>query len=346
MQIQEAVYAVARLINVASQYMNTYDRKNYIESKVALLDDSQKQSLITVIKAMSLLVEGESMSILRDPTKFDPKATQPPWIQVLPTAALHIVRAADPAFASLESPSKEDYVMAKKVLTAIGSSSASPDLALKMDPDAGPGPSQMQMLGGYDTLYRGLNSVSDRVIGRVASKKPWSIKHGVSTSYKRDTAADFAGLQKDGSSSGNGPSIFFTINNPKKKGFIADRLSDFGEYEVILSGDFQINSWILSVRGQMPAKLWDNTKKREVQKNARTLMQANSETMEIKFIHKEIKKIDVLTFDDEQKFLDAIDKYSFNRSKFETDKLGMPNNVTRWAPNRESVLIAADVTLI
>lgn len=340
MQIQEAVYAITRLINVAGQYMNTYDRKDYIESKIALLDDSQKQSLIIVIKAMSILVSGGQMTFLRDPTKFDPTVGRASWIQILPMAALHIIRAVDPAFDGYESPSKEDYIMAKKVLTAIGSSTASAEAALKMDPNAGPSPSRMRMLGGYDTLYRGLKAVSDRIIRLVANKKPWSIKHGVSTSYEKDTAINFCGLRSDGSSDGEGPAIFFKINNPEKKGFVADTLSDFGEHEVILSGDFQINSWILSVRGRMSAKVDNNYT------GIRTLMQANSETMEIKFIYKQLKKIDFITFDDNQLFLDAIDKYAFNKGKFESDKLGMPNNMSKWAPNRQSVLISADVTLI
>ncbi len=349
MEIEKAVYAVTRLINVAGTHMNAFNRKKYVKEKVALLDDNQKQSLVKVLKAVAMLVYGGEMEILRDPSKFDDLMAKGgatfnhPWVQIASMVILQTIQAADPSFDENDSPTPEDYIMAKKVLTAIGSSSTPSGAVTDLDPDVRP--KKPEHLSGYDTLYRGLKGVSDRIIRRVSIKKPWSIKHGVSTSYEKRTAADFAGLRPDGTASGGGPAVFFTINNPEKKGFIADTLSDYGEYEVILSGDFQINSWILSARGRMSGIVnavgWSKSPV-----GLHTLMQANSETMEIKFIYKPLKKIDVLTFDDNQLFLDAIDKYAFNQGKFESDKLGMPNNISKWVPSRGSVLIAADVTLI
>jgi len=344
MEIEKAVYGVTRLINIAGTHMNAFNRKKYIKEKVALLDENQKQSLVKVLKAVAMLVYGGEMEVLRDPSKFDDEqaAGGPtfnyPWHQIASMVILQSIKAADPSFDENDSPTKEDYIMAKKVLTAIGSSDVSMKAALDVDPEV---TASVHQLGGYDDLYRGLKGVSDRIIRRVSIKKPWSIKHGVSTSYEKQTAMDFAGLQSNGTASGGGPSVFFTINNPQKKGFIADTLSDYGEYEVILSGDFQINSWVLSAIGKMSGQVDGNYT------GIRTLMQANSETMEIKFIYQQhFREIDVLTFNDNQLFLDAIDKYAFNRSRFESDKLGMPNNITKWVPNRGSVLIAADVTLI
>ena len=345
MGIEQTVYAVTRLINVAGTHMNAFNRKKYVKEKIALLDESQKQALVKVLKAVAMLVYGGEMEVLRDPSKFDDQRAKGrpsfnhPWVQIASMVILQAISAADPSFDENDSPTPEDYIMAKKVLTAIGSSSTPSDAVTDLDPDVRP--KKPEHLSGYGTLYRGLKGVSDRIIRRVSIKKPWSIKHGVSTSYEKQTAMDFAGLQSDGTASGGGPSVFFTINNPEKKGFIADTLSDYGEYEVILSGDFQINSWILSARGRMSGQVDGNYT------GIRTLMQANSETMEIKFIYqRHFREIDVLTFNDNQLFLDAIDKYAFNRSKFESDKLGMPNNITKWVPNRGSVLIAADVTLI
>ena len=344
MEIEKAVYGVTRLINIAGTHMNAFNRKKYIKEKVALLDENQKQSLVKVLKAVAMLVYGGEMEVLRDPSRFDDEqATGGPnfnhaWHQIASMVILQAIKAADPSFDENDSPTKEDYIMAKKVLTAIGSSDVSMKAALDVDPEV---TASVHQLGGYDDLYRGLKGVSDRIIRRVSIKKPWSIKHGVSTSYEKQTAMDFAGLQSNGTASGGGPSVFFTINNPQKKGFIADTLSDYGEYEVILSGDFQINSWVLSAIGKMSGQVDGNYT------GIRTLMQANSETMEIKFIYQQhFREIDVLTFNDNQLFLDAIDKYAFNRSRFESDKLGMPNNITKWVPNRGSVLIAADVTLI
>ena len=40
--------------------------------------------------------------------------------------------------------------------------------------------------------------------------------------------------------SGNGHSLIFIINNPKKQGFVADRLSGYDEKEVILSGRLKV----------------------------------------------------------------------------------------------------------
>lgn len=342
MGIEQTVYAIARLMNKANSYMGTYDAKKYIQQKVATLSNDEKQLLVKVLKAMGMLVNGDEMEVLRDPSKFDEKSKDKKfgmqWFLMLSTNVRSAIEAADPSFDERAFPTKEDYIMANKMLTTIGSSTLSADVVAQFDDI--PFETPTGMTAGYETLYRGLSKVPDRVIRRVASKKPWSIKHGVSTSYEKHTAMNFCGLQSDGTSGNQGPAILFTINNPKKKGFIADTLSDYGEHEVILSGDFQINKWILSARGRMSAT--SNGKL----KGMRTLMQINSETMQIKFIYKEIKKVDYLSFTDEQSFLDAVDKYTFNQGKFETDKLGMPNNISKWMPSSKSVLIAADVTLI
>lgn len=348
MGIEQTVYAITRLLNRASRTMTIFDAKRYIKKKIERLSDEEKQLLVKVLKAMGMLVSGDEMEVLRDPSKFDEKSSKSnfgmSWYHMLSTNVKYALKAADPSFDENAQPTREDYIMANKMLKVMGSSSLSADIVAQYDDLPHDKP---ELSGGFETLYRGLNKVSDRIIRRVASKKSWSIKHGVSTSYDKFSAMNFCGLQSDGTSGNEGPAIMFTINNPQKKGFIADELSEYGEQEVILSGDFQINKWILSVNGRVGARIWDRVKKYEVQRGIRTLMQANSETMEIKFIYKEhIKKVDYLSFTDEQKFLDALDKYAFNQSTFETDKLGMPNNVTKWHPTQRTVLIAADVTLI
>ena len=348
MGIEQTVYAVTRMLNRASRTMNLFDAKRYIEKKIAGLTGEEKQLLAKVLKAMGMLVSGDQMEVLRDPSKFDDKIGEANfgmvWNLMLATNVRNAIKTADPSFDEDGYPTKQDYIMANEILKVMGSSSLSADVVAQYDDLPSDRP---ELSGGFETLYRGLQKVPDRVIRRVANKRPWSIKHGVSTSYDKQQAEEFAGMQSDGTSGTNGPAIFFTINNPQKKGFIADELSGFGEQEVILAGDFQINKWILSVNGKMGARIWDNVKKYEVQRGIRTLMQANSETMEIKFIYKEhFRKVDYLSFTDQQEFLDALDKYAFNRSKFETDKLGMPDNVTVWHPTQRTVLIAADVTLI
>lgn len=348
MGIEQTVYAVTRMLNRASRTMNLFDGKKYVEKKVAGLTDEEKQLLVKVLKAMGMLVSGDQMEVLRDPSKFDEKSGEEDfgmmWHLTLAANVRYAIKAADPSFDEDGYPTKQDYIMANEILKVMGSSSLSTDVLAQYDDLPSDRP---ELSGGFETLYRGLQKVPDRVIRRVANKRPWSIKHGVSTSYDKQQAEEFAGMQSDGTSGKQGPAIMFTINNPQKKGFIADELSEFGEQEVILAGDFQINKWILSVNGKMGARIWDNVKKYEVQRGIRTLMQANSETMEIKFIYKEhFRKVDYLSFTDQQKFLDALDKYAFNRSAFETDKLGMPDNVTVWHPTQRTVLIAADVTLI
>ena len=341
MGIEQTVYAITRLLNRASRTMTIFDAKRYIEKKIGSLSNEEKQLLVKVLKAMGMLVSGDEMEVLRDPSKFDEKSSESnfgmSWYHMLSTNVKYALKTADPSFDENTQPTKEDYIMANKMLKVMGSSSLSADIVKQYDDLPHDKP---ELSGGFETLYRGLNKVSDRIIRRVASKKSWSIKHGVSTSYDKFSAMNFCGLQSDGTSGNEGPAIMFTINNPQKKGFIADELSEYGEQEVILSGDFQINKWILSARGRMSAKVDGKLK------GMRTLMQINSETMEIKFIYKEIKKVDYLSFTDEQSFLDAVDKYTFNQGKFETDKLGMPNNISKWQPTRRTVLIAADVTLI
>lgn len=341
MGIEQTVYAITRMLNRASRTMTVFDAKRYIEKKIAGLTDEEKQLLVKVLKAMGMLVSGDEMEVLRDPSKFDEKSGEENfgmmWSYMLSTNVKYAIKAADPTFVEDGYPTKSDYIMANEILKVMGSSSLSADIVAQYDDLPSDKP---ELSGGFETLYRGLNKVSDRIIRRVASKRSWSIKHGVSTSYDKTSAMNFCGLQSDGTSGNSGPAILFTINNPEKKGFIADELSEYGEQEVILSGDFQIDKWILSARGRMSSKLSDKLE------GMRTLMQANSETMEIKFIYKSIKKVDYLSFTDKQLFLDAIDKYTFNQGKFETDKLGMPNNISKWQPSNRTVLIAADVTLI
>ena len=341
MGIEQTVYAVARMLNRASRTMTVFDAKRYIEKKVAGLTGEEKQLLVKVLKAMGMLVSGDEMQVLRDPSKFDEKSQEPNfgmvWHNMLSSNVIYAIKAADPSFVDDDYPTKQDYVMANEMLKVIGSSSLSADIVAQYDDLPLDKP---ELSGGFETLYRGLNKVSDRIIRRVASKKSWSIKHGVSTSYNVHSAKNFCSLQSDGTSNGDGPAIFFKINNPKKKGFIADELSDYGESEVILSGDFQIDKWILSAYGRMSSKVGGKLR------GERTLMQINSETMEIKFIYKQLKKLDFIRFTDRQEFLDAVDKYTFNQSQFETDKLEMPNNISKWQPTRRTVLIAADVTLI
>ena len=341
MGIEQTVYAITRMLNRASRTMSVFDAKRYIEKKVAGLTDEEKQSLVKVLKAMGMLVSGDQMEILRDPSKFDEKSKEADfgmkWHFMLSTKVKYAIKAADPSFDEDTNPTKQDYIMANKILKIIGSSSLSADIVAQYDDLPSDKP---ELSGGFSTLYRGLNKVSDRIIRRVASKKSWSIKHGVSTSYDIHAAKNFCSLQRDGTSNGDGPAIFFKINNPEKKGFIADELSEYGEREVILSGDFRIDKWILSASGRMSSKVGGKLR------GERTLMQINSETMDIKFIYKELKKLDFLRFKDKQEFLDAVDKYTFNQGKFETDKLEMPNNISKWQPTRRTVLIAADVTLI
>lgn len=341
MGIEQTVYAITRMLNRASRTMNLFDAKRYIEKKIASLTDEEKQLLVKVLKAMGMLVSGDEMEVLRDPSKFDEKRGEANfgmvWYHILSTNVRHAIKAADPLFDENAKPTKQDYVMANEILKVMGSSSLSADIVAQYDDLPFDKP---ELSAGFETLYRGLNKVSDRIIRRVAIKKPWSIKHGVSTSYDKNSAMNFCGLQSDGTSGGQGPAIFFKINNPEKKGFIADELSEYGESEVILSGDFKIDKWVLSTTGKMSSMVGGKLR------GERTLMQINSETMEIKFIYKQLKKIDFLRFTDKQLFLDAVDKYTFNQPQFETDKLEMPNNISKWQPTRRNVLIAADVTLI
>ena len=210
--------------------MSIFDSKRYIEKKVAGLTDEEKQLLVKVLKAMGMLVSGDEMEVLRDPSKFDEKRGETNfgmvWYQMLSMNVRNAIKAADPSFVEDDFPTKQDYVMANEILKAMGSSSVSADIVAQYDDLPGDKP---ELSGGFKTLYRGLSKVSDRIIRRVANKRSWSIKHGVSTSYDKQSAENFAGLQSDGTSSGLGPAVFFKINNPEKKGFIADELSDYGE---------------------------------------------------------------------------------------------------------------------
>ena len=251
--------AILRLINAATKLTNPLDRRRYIREKIRPLSDEDKKALDTILKTMILMTSG-NVKTIRDPNLYDPDAGS--WMSIASTSAMEILNQIPNDLGTrgpgYSSPTKKDYQTAKRLMPILGSSFMDVDEIKAL---AGPQNSvefvddehfyKLDAVSGFETLYRGISDLKIDTVKYAMENSTWDILRGVSTSFEKRMSEDYAGMQKGhGAFSGRGPSMFFTINNPKKKGFVSDELSEYSEQEVILSGVLDIDSWILQAKGQ------------------------------------------------------------------------------------------------
>lgn len=259
MELDKKALAVTRLVSAIYEWQppglfdssNALTREQAIRQLIesALPTEQNKQNLINMILAMTLLTSG-NVATVRDPSSFNPKKAKR-WPTILSKASEYVLNLL--RFRYYDLVTQKNYEDAKKLLPVIGSSSmlesevysvfsksglpaSKPGLAKYIDKapvKAG--------IGGYDNLHRGLSNVSDAMVIRITNlDKTWDMSRGVSTSRNYASAKGF--------STKKGPnSVLFSFENPKKRGFNALSMSRYGaEEEVVLSGVAKIDNYQLS----------------------------------------------------------------------------------------------------
>ena len=253
MQIKKNILAIFRILEAIGD-SKKYDQALQRLNKVLTPED--KKTMADIFKALLLLTAG-NQEALRDPETYDPAEAKDNFSSMTGSKSYFLFRDLELPFELMDPPTKEDYQLAKKLLPIMGSSFVSKD-----DID-----SQIGKTGdldrrfkseGYDTVYRGLNRVSPNVIAYLMSKPTWDIGRGVSTSYDMSEAQVFSKSLHVPWGSTVGPAILFTIKNVSKRGFHAGSLSRYEkEKEVILSGDLEINSWLIEAKGDLRPEYGD-----------------------------------------------------------------------------------------
>ena len=204
------------------------------------LTDKDFDAMGTILKSMILMTSG-SVATVRNPDSFDPLKTSP-WEDIARSSLGNLFTLLGLDIA--EQISKQDYKTANTLLKKMGSSSIEmSDIEAKIGPNSfnTMKPEKVQI---SETLWRGLKKLSfDAIILMLDKKDDWDIGRAVSTSEVMDVAYEFASDVPSGETNNK---VVLKINNPKRKGFRAGRLSKFQEDEVILSGQLRITDWSLS----------------------------------------------------------------------------------------------------
>jgi hypothetical protein len=348
MEVKKSIIMALRLINFNLHTSNVWTAKKFLRGVLRKLNDAEKENLAKVLKAMVLMTSG-SVKTIRNPDgydKMDPDAINP-WDDIMSYQVRVTLETADPDFDSHSKPTKEDYMLAKKLLPIMGSSFttdqdiedyAKDELASAQDDH------QKELVKGFQTLYRGLKGVSIDLVKRIMTKKPYSIERAVSTSFDYDQASDFAGLGngKD-KASFNGPAVLLYITNLQRKGFVAGHLSAYDEDEVILSGMLNIEQWEIYVRGRVSDRKEDINGRLKFY-GLRTHLTILSADKTITFKYSD-GSTDTLRYTDEDEFAQNARAAISGGFPFTSTKVDMPNGKTKWIPNERSICIHAHATL-
>jgi hypothetical protein len=347
MEIKKSIIMALRLINFSLHKGNVWTSAKYLEGVVGKLDDAAKDSLAKVLKSMVLMTSG-SVKTIRNPAgydKADPDSIGP-WSNIVSWQVQKTLEAADPTFDVFSKPTKEDYMMAKKLLPIMGSSFTSDEdveLYAKDELASAKDVRQKQLVKGFTTLYRGLKGVSIDLIKRIMTKRPYSIERAVSTSFNYDEAAGFAGLSRGDGTSHSGPAILLHITTLERKGFIAGQLSTYDEDEVILSGILDIDKWEIYVRGRVSDQKEDiNGRLKFYGLRTHATILSADKTITFKYSD---GSTDTLRYTDEDEFAQNARAVISGGFPFTSTKVQMPNGKTKWIPNERSICIHAHTTL-
>ena len=248
--------AILRLVNAATKLTNPMDRRKYIREKIKPLSNEDKKALDTALKTMILMTSG-NVKTIRDPSLYDPGAGS--WRSIASSSAMNVLNQIPNESGGfgpgITSPTKEDYETAKRLMPILGSSFMDADEVKALTGGVSPQEEYFYKLDsseGFETLYRGISDLKIDTIKYGMMNSTWDILRGVSTSFNPRQADDFAGTTQygHGASKNRGPSMYFVINNPKRKGFVSDAISEYDEQEVILSGILDIDSWEFQASGR------------------------------------------------------------------------------------------------
>ncbi len=198
--------------------------------------------IANILKSMALMTKGH-VGTIRSPEKFDSDKAHS-WAEYFKQSEHFLTLLRHLGINLSQSPTRSDYVLASKMLRILGSSILDEEEVRKMFDQLGIeqefGMTQKDAarknLQIPTTLYRGLQKLSLRAYKKLRTVGyVWGIEKSVSTSSMREIAENFASDYK-----GEGYSVLFIINNPKRQGFVADKLSAFSEDEIILSGRLKV----------------------------------------------------------------------------------------------------------
>ena len=248
--------AILRLVNAATRLTNPMDRRRYIREKIKPLSDEDKKALDAALKTMILLTSG-NVKTVRDPSLYDPDAGS--WKSISSPSAMEVLNQIPDGFGGrgpgYTSPTKEDYETAKKLMPILGSSFMDADEVKALTGGGSPEEEyfyKLEATKGFETLYRGISDLKIDTIKYAMENTTWDMLRGVSTSFNPTESENFAGIKQysHGAIKNRGPSMYFIINNPKRKGFVSDAISEYNEQEVILSGIVDIDSWEFQASGR------------------------------------------------------------------------------------------------
>lgn len=264
MEIKSKILAVLRVINVILDDLRgpgwkppehvTNDRWSHRTGKeydylIKLLrkNNIEKQDypvLKSILQTMALMTTG-AVKVIRDPSTYTPAGADV-WDRYF-KANYHFENLLKEIGVDLlGKPTQQDYELAQKMVKTLGSSIVNEKEVLDVFSNSGieqefgmdKESAVDKNLQGSKTLYRGLHNLSDAAYNLATTTgEEWDLERGVSTSMMLEVAENFA--TEEGIGLG-GKSLVFIINNPKRKGFVADKLSHFDESEVILSGRLKI----------------------------------------------------------------------------------------------------------
>lgn len=270
MQIKSKILSILRVINVIMielqdpkwtppkdplSYYLTSDEEEYKYKRakeqdylVQLLekngiDKTDYPVLKDILQSMALMTMA-SVATIRDPSGYDFDQAKP-WGDYFPNYRQHFSKFLTTIGVKLRQvPTQHDYELAQKMIKVLGKSIVDEKEVRAMFFNSGiekefgmnKTAASRRYLHGSKTLYRGLHSLSRRAYQLATTVgEEWDIERGVSTSMIYEIAENFAT-----ENAGHGYNLIFIINNPKKQGFVADRLSGYDEKEVILSGRLKV----------------------------------------------------------------------------------------------------------
>lgn len=228
----------------------SYDKEMPDDYLVKLLEKSgiEREDYIVVaniLKSMALMTKGH-VGTIRNPEGFDSDKAHT-WSEYFKQSEHFLVLLQHLGVDLRASVTKEDYALANKMLKVLGSSILDEEEVRKMFDHLGieqefgltqKVADEEKNLQIPKTLYRGLQNLSLRAYRKVTTiGYIWDIGRSVSTSMMIEIAENFATDSK------TGYGIVFIINNPKRQGFLADKLSAFEEDEVILSGKLRVTGF-------------------------------------------------------------------------------------------------------
>jgi hypothetical protein len=258
MQVKSKLLSILRIIEAFRTsdpgFAEYVDIEDFIKEINKLIDDNDRKTIASVLKAMMLLTAA-NVDIVRDPSKYDASKVDY-WDMHLDAYDIEVSTIVNGLQIPIDfdsKPTQQDYVMAKKLLPIIGSHKFTPGNYqgdLDLDKEIYGTVVRDKVKG--QKLFRGIRKMSLDAFFTIMDKEPWDMIRGVSTSINVKRSRTFAGITLSRFSTGEGPAMLFSIRNEQGRGFHAGKLSKYRfEEEVILSGKIIIHSWTFKAFGSI-----------------------------------------------------------------------------------------------